>query len=80
VNGEGSIMPGAKVDPEMDVAAPETDVGFLPFGFGTEMEIDGDAGKLVLGSTSFALPFALAVAAAFSARSFFALSVFMLLR
>jgi len=55
-------MPGAKVDPEMDVAAPETDVGFLPFDFGTEMDIDGDAGKLALGSTSFALPFALAVA------------------
>ena len=80
MNGEGSIMPGAKVDPEMDVAAPEVDVGALLFDLGAEMDIDTDVGKLGPGSTSFALPFALAVAAAFSARSFFALSVFMLLR
>jgi hypothetical protein len=85
VKGGGSIAPAVDMDVEMvGETGAEPEVGALPFDFGVAgIEIDTDPDPtlaLAVGSTSFALPFALAVAAAFSARSFLALSIFMLFR
>jgi hypothetical protein len=82
VNGGGSIAPG--VVEMVGETGPEPEGGALLFDFGgAEIDMDAKEGLPLAPaavSTSLAFPFALAVAAAFSNLSFFALSIFMLFR